>query len=103
MPSYVYREAPDVDFYCVWSTIVDAPVYVGDRAEILAYLERDSDPWLRDDAPHHPKNRLARADTTGTSAMHGEGAWDDSEYVYHQEVVSREDLFVRARAVAAGG
>lgn len=105
MPGFIFKEAPDVDYYVMWSSVVDAPTMTGNRAVMLAYLEQSSDPYLRDDAPHHPKNRLARVDATGTSSMWVEnaglrdkfpedGAWDDDTYIYKQEgVLTRAGMF----------
>ena len=114
MPTIVIKEAPDVDYYVGWSSVVDAPVFTGTRNEVLARLRSESDPYLRDDAPHHPERRLERADETGTTSLwvakaaeespefaaHGhaeEGAWDDDSFIYHQEgTLTRANLFVLA-------
>lgn len=111
MPRFVYKEAPDVDYYCVWSTVVDGPVFTGNREETLALLRRESDEWLMVDAPHHPEQRLKRADETGTSSLwvtkenrenpsfaaHGhieQGCWADDTYIFEQQgVLTRAALF----------
>ena len=111
MPTFIYKEAPGADYYVEWSTIVDAPVFTGNRAEMLANISRASDPYLRDDAPHHPERRMERVDATGTSSLwvaaaaeespefaaHGypeQGSWDDDDYIYQQEgVLTRANLF----------
>jgi hypothetical protein len=60
MPSFLVKADPDADWYCLWSTIVDAPTYWGTRAELAA---------------EHPNpaavapERFERADKNGTSAM----------------------------------
>lgn len=112
MPTFVYKEAPDVDFYIGWSTVVEAPVFAGTRTEVLERLTQQSDPWLREDAPHHPEQRMKRCDETGTTAMTGfttaegktypaDGAWDDTGEIYEQRgTVKRADLFVLARRQA---
>lgn len=115
MPTIVMKEAPDVDYYVGWSSVVDAPVFGGTRDEVLAYLNRESDPWLREDAPHHPEQRLRRADETGTTSLwvtkanaespefaaHGhveEGCWESGPKIYQQRgLVSRANIFVLAR------
>jgi len=106
MPQFIYREAPDVDYYVAWSSVVDAPAFTGNREEMLAHLRQEADPYLREDAPHHPERRMERADATGTTSMWVEkegmrdkfpedGAWDDDTYIYHQEgVLTRANLFV---------
>ena len=114
MGTFIYKEAPDVDYYVGWSSVVDAPVWTGNRAETLAYLRRDSDPYLRDDAPHHPERRLERADATGTTSLwvtrasaesaefaaHGyaeDGSWEDDSFIYQQQgTLTRANLFVLA-------
>lgn len=105
MPQFIYKEAPDVDYYVVWSSVVDAPAFTGNREETLKHIAIGVDEWLREDAPHHPENRMARVDETGTSSMwiaHAgmrdrypeDGAWDDDSHIYKQEgVLTRENLF----------
>lgn len=105
------KEAPDVDYYVGWSSVVEAPVFTGDRAAILERLRSESDPYLRDDAPHHPERRLERADATGTTSLwvtkaaeesaqfaaHGyaeDGSWEDDSFIYMQlGVLTRANLF----------
>lgn len=117
MPTIVMKEAPDVDYYVGWSSVAEAPVFGGTRDEVLAYLKRESDPWLRADAPHHPEQRMKRADETGTTSMwvtkaaeespefaaHGypeDGSWEDGSQIYMQRgTVSRANLFILARRV----
>lgn len=121
MGSIVMKEAPDVDFYVEWSSVVEAPTFAGTRAEMLTYLQRNSDPWLREDAPHHPEQRLRRADETGTTSLwvtkasaespefaaHGhpeDGAWDDETTIYMQRgILSRANIFTLVRRQAADG
>lgn len=93
MPSIVMKEAPDVDFYVVWSSVVEAPVAVGTRAEIE---------WRVEGAR---AARFARADATGTSAMWvevagmrdrypEEGSWEDDSYIYMQQgTLTRAGVF----------
>lgn len=101
MGRIVMKEAPDVDFYVIWSSIVDAPVYWGARAEIAARVESQVD--------NPAEERLARADATGTSAMpdpwvthsHLPGAWDDSGFIYDQRGwLPRAKVFELARRLA---
>jgi hypothetical protein len=113
MGRIIMKESPETDFYVEWSSVVEAPTFAGTRAEMLAHLQSESDPWLRDDAPHHPEMRLARVDETGTSSMwvaHAgmrdkyaeEGAWDDNGEIYKQQgFVPRSRLFDLTRRVMA--
>lgn len=121
MPTIVMKESPESDYYIGWSSVVDAPVFGGNRAEVLEYLTRSTDPYLREDAPHHPLRRLERADETGTTSLwvttanaespafaaHGhveQGCWEDESAIYHQEgVVSRANMFVLARRIFVDG
>jgi len=115
MGRMVMKESPDVDFYVEWSSVVESWTFAGTRAEMLDYLRRDSDPWLRDDAPHHPEQRLRRADETGTTSLwvtraseesaafaaHGypeDGSWEDAGEIYMQRgYCPRANIFALAR------
>lgn len=112
MGKIVMKEAPDVDYYVEWSSVVEAPTFAGTRSEMLDHLKRDSDPWLREDAPHHPEQRLKRADETGTTSLWvkaalgddraEQGAWDASGEIYMQQgVVPRARLFDLTRRLLA--
>ena len=84
MPSLIVKAAPDQDLYCEWSTIVDAPTFIGTRSEILDYIHAH-----QDSKPHAPAwERLERADEAGTSARYGKlpyaGSWDDAGFVVEQ-------------------
>lgn len=86
MPYYMLRPEPDWDLYIEWSTIVDAPVGHGTRAE-----------WVAEGiAPA----RLDRADRTGTSAYRplDIGAWDDEELMV-AEPLGRQRLLPRDHLV----
>lgn len=104
MGTTVLKEAPDVDYYIGWSSIVEAPLFGGTRAEVITYMWEMDDrkpERIRDDDPSHPENRLKRADEFGTSALWGnprDGGWDDTGEVYEQRGhVSRANLFVLTR------
>jgi hypothetical protein len=83
----IVKAARDLDLYVGWSTNVDAPVWWGTRADILAYMCSQE---ARDDPGEDhtdPVPRLARADEHGTSAVGGYaffGRWDDEYLVYEQ-------------------
>lgn len=68
----IYKEAPDVDYYIVWSSEIDEPVFGGTREELIPYLfdldDRKPD-RIHEFEQSHPENRAKRADETGTSAM----------------------------------
>lgn len=94
MPSYVVKPRRGEDLYVVWSEVVDAPTFVGTRAE----TERHLAAW----GETGDGRRLDRADETGTSAMHkdvGEGyvqpgSWGDNGFIYLQEgFLPRDGLF----------
>jgi len=63
MPSYIVKATPTEDWYCLWSTIGDAPCRWGSRAE----MERASC-----DPAEVAAERFHRADKNGTSA-----AWEN--------------------------
>jgi hypothetical protein len=95
----IIKVARDVDLYMEWSSIVDAPTFVGTRAETLAYLTRQADPTLRDE--YQPPARLARADRTGTSAFAMGSDWNDTGHIYEQRGFlprARFEAFARAAA-----
>lgn len=113
MGRIVMKESPESDYYVEWSSV--APVYAGTRAEMLAHLQQDTDPWLREDAPHHPEQRMKRCDETGTTSLwvtkaneespefaaHGhveEGCWEDWGQIYMQQgLLDRPNIFVLGR------
>lgn len=94
MPTIILKADPHVDLYVGWSSVVEAPVFVGTRAEALAYFAgRGSEPVGA---------RLDRADRTGTSALWGdpprEGAWEDSGLIYMQQArLPRANLLALAQ------
>lgn len=105
MPTFYYKEAPDVEYFVGWSSVVDAQTFTGNREEMLAHLRSQADPYLSEDAPHHPDRRMERLDRTGTTSMWvehegmldrfpEEGSWEDDNYIYLQQgVLTRENLF----------
>lgn len=75
----VIKAAPDRDLYVGWSNVVEAPTWVGTRAQALEY--------------GCPESRLRRADETGTSQRRDpmssytgplDGAWDDTGFIAEQ-------------------
>ena len=100
----IYKEAPEVDYYVEWSSIVEAPTFGGAREEMLAYLwetDRRKPEYVMEIDPSHPETRLKRVDEYGTSALWGnprDGGWGTSGEIYMQQgFVSRANLFVLTR------
>lgn len=71
MPTYIVKPVRDRDEYVVWSTIVDAPIAVGTRAELAPQLLEMYGYQAGDPA------RFERADEKGTSALGNDFGWDD--------------------------
>ena len=65
MPTYIVKEAWDVDFYVAWSTVVDNAVDAGDHAHF-----KNADPEV-----------MARADLYGTSALWPEDGPPNERYL----------------------
>lgn len=109
MPSYVIKVDPHRDEYVYWSDIVEAPAAWGSREEMLAIFGCDSDPWLREDAPHHPLRRMERADEYGTSCRDlGDGLrfydWSTDSLIYQQQgLISRDDLWALCMRLERSG
>lgn len=86
MGIYVIKAARDRDLYMEWDSRVDAPTFIGTRAEIVAYLESSGGRGPSDAA----ETWVRRADETGTSRKRDplsrytgplDGAWDDTGFV----------------------
>lgn len=72
----IIKAHQDLDLYIEWSSIVDAPTFVGSRVEMFAYLVRGD----RHGRPtgEEVEERLARTDKNGSSMMDTRsGYWDD--------------------------
>src|SRR5664279_2648683 len=67
MPSFIVKAEPDTDLYVYWSTIVEAPTFVGTRAELTDHLLRHdhTGPTTLDAVAE----RFARADARGSSGI----------------------------------
>lgn len=97
MSRMVMKEAPDVDFYVEWSSIVEAPTASGTREQIARVMGGDV------------AERLARCDAMGTTSLWvaasgmrdrypEEGAWDDTSFIYMQlGTLTRAGVFELAR------
>lgn len=98
MGRFIFKADRDCDLFVEWSTIVEAPTFIGPRAEILDYLTGRADV----DQGDPPEVRIRRAEETGTSALRDpmapgytgplDGAWDDAG-----EVVEQRGWLPRAR------
>jgi hypothetical protein len=105
MGTTIMKESPDADYYIAWSSIVEAPLFGGTRAETLAYLwetDQRKPEYVMEIDPSHPETRLKRVDECGTSALWGNplsGSWEDEGgEVYEQRGgCSRANLFVLTR------
>ena len=67
MPTYLVKAAPGDRWYCLWSTVVDSPTWVGDREGL-------------DELPEVTPERIERADRTGTSSLDGFYSWQDEHF-----------------------
>jgi hypothetical protein len=86
MPTMILKGDRDTDLYCQWSTVVDAPTWVGTRDELLASLLTHPDAYSSylDMTPRQVITaRVDRADLTGTSAYreYGFGEWDSNGFI----------------------
>jgi hypothetical protein len=82
----ILKGDPDTDLYCQWSTVVDAPTWVGTRDELVAEMLAHPDNYsgYPDATPRQIINaRVDRADSTGTSAFpeYGFGGWDTDGFI----------------------
>ena len=102
MGTIVIKPERDTDLYVGWSTIVEAPVWWGPRAEVTQYLIEDAAKPYGDSTS--PEARLARADANGTSALGGFaffGRWDDEDLIYEQRgLLPRRCLIEACEALA---
>jgi hypothetical protein len=96
------KESPDVDYYVGWSSIVDAPVFTGNREEALEYLRANHRRKYSPDDRDSPENLLKLVDETGTSqrfkfptAGCPSGAWEHDGFVYEGRAwITRANVFV---------
>lgn len=80
MGRLIVKADKDLDLYIEWSTIVDAPTFIGTRQETLDYLlkgDRHGIPTREEVA-----QRLTRTDLNGSSDMScRDGWWDDAGFI----------------------
>jgi hypothetical protein len=85
MPSYVIKLDPALDLYVYWSTVVEAPLFWGDAAELTEYLVENGEKKPEYSRPEIAQ-RIARANQNGSSAIGFRfGYWDDTHLIYQQE------------------
>lgn len=107
MGHIVIKPDRNQDFYVNWSTVVEAPLDWGDRAEMLDVL---SDEWRREHGSHipmagisAPHPRLLRADVNGSSSFLGEFDWSEEQVIYMQRGwLARKDLPRACELLEAG-
>lgn len=103
MPSFVVKAAPDEDLYAIYSTIVDAFVFIGTRGETRQRL------LYEDGINGRPDERMERADLNGTSSRIGgpdfEYGWNDPTIAVREGPgcgeLPRKDLVAYLRAIEA--
>lgn len=91
MGNIIIKAAKDLDLYCEWSSVVDAPTFIGTRDEVLRHLTGYRSSYGQSDPA---EVRVARADKTGTSAKRDprapgytgplDGEWNDTGFVVEQ-------------------
>lgn len=100
MPRQIIKADKRVDLYIEWSSVVEAPTFIGSREEMLRHLLNDYRPdterYISELA--HAQRRLDAADWLGTSAPKQWGCgWDDHGEVYQQKgVLLRSDMLTAA-------
>lgn len=68
----IIKPDPARDEYVAWSTVVESPLCFGSAEEIVAFYA------VYDEAPGgKTRERIARADATGTSSVIGDGEFGD--------------------------
>lgn len=97
MGSEIIKVSLTEDLYFEWSSIVDAPTFVGTRAELLAHLHSTYVPV------ETPEQRVERADATGSSGNGDWGCkWDTDGLMYQQDgILPRARLAEFARRILA--
>ncbi len=84
MGKQIIKVSPDEDLYLEWWSVVEAPIRVGTRAELAAYLNepRRGEVWPTEE---EVERRLRQADETGSSAHRPFGCtWGSRGEMYQQ-------------------
>lgn len=85
MGRIIIKASREDDLYAEWSSIVEAPTFIGTRAGLKEYLTDHFDPDGRRHTEEEAEERLTRADTLGSSCLDmKDGHWTDSGLIYEQ-------------------
>jgi hypothetical protein len=87
MGYYLIKADKDLDLYVEWSSIVEAPTFVGTRQEILDYLIENEQ---QTSGSEDPARRLARTDLHGSSMIDNRfESWEDPGIMAEQRWLKR--------------
>jgi hypothetical protein len=91
---FILKASPDLDLYCEWSSIVDAPVFIGTKQEILAYLTH----YYGHDSSREIVEAAERSTRLGTSERDlNMGDWEDTGLAVQNFGSKRMDWLPRAK------
>jgi len=97
MGSSILKGRADYDLYCVWSSVVDGPTFIGTAKELIDFEARhefDGGHMCRAIAPERTAEDIAKADEHGSSSRGRYGRWDDGHLIYEQKgMLPRSRLF----------
>lgn len=108
MPRLVIKPVRDRDEYVAWSTIVDAPLAGGNRADMLKWVAGASG---MNRGQGGAAELMDRVDEVGTSIKQDPdstypwrfGEWTDDSFIYEQlGTVKRVDLYPMVRLLVEG-
>lgn len=106
MGDYIVKIAPDREDFIIWSSIVEAPKWFGNREELIEHLgdiEGECPTCHNRVAPGDTtRERIKRADLNGSSGYDRTWWWDESEIYAQLGVLHREHLGT-VTALLAGG
>lgn len=95
MGKQIIKATPGRDLYIEWSSVVEAPTFIGTRAEVAAYLMRafrGAEADRLDFEAGQVEKRLARADQDGSSGLPPfDCNWDSNGEIYMQQGWLRRD------------
>jgi hypothetical protein len=102
--SIIIKPRRAVDEYVEWSTICEAPLFLGTRAEMLAELVHCERATCAEHDAEREKQRarLDRVDATGTSSHLGEGAYESTVIFEQRGTIKAELVGDLMRALDAG-
>jgi hypothetical protein len=108
MTRLVIKPIADRDEYIAWSTVVEAPLSGGTRAEMLRWVANRHG---MDRGPGGAEKLMARVDECGTSIKQDpdstfqwrEGEWSDDSFIYEQiGTIAREKMYPMFRLLVEG-